>query len=989
MRREIFLKGNQSFSTTPGAVHPATSGYPGKATPSVTAHDAWNGYTLGTPFGTDQWCYSWGPHGTEHLIGFEPGPTLATFEEVKIETQFDTMQSGPNNWWYPPDNTAGPGLRMVLVARDGVTRLPGTYWYLGQSTPVSLNPVNDYNTQPSNGDVWSLTPVMEWTMTAHPEGGPWTLDDINNLIVGYQSVFYNGPNGKVYDQTQGSFFKMRVPYMKVTLTIEDLGGYIDNVRASTSYELRLMRRARNVIKPHGFIDQMPSAIGEKVYMTHPRGPSVTGEGWGTRLLERRAGLVLARTYEPEAFKCEDEVFDLRPYSCLGWGAYRIDMPWNPEIQGLALIDKGKSFTHSRNQDAWSPRPGDSVLYRVLAAYPNVSFHGLACSGGGDAVKCFRNYDTHQAGWATVGSAGTFTASQDTTVSMVEEQGYLSSSKLEYGAGGGAGGREKSLGALAAGRLHIQLLIKNTSIPTPASQNGEWYLHDDLATPNYWNNTTRTWDTSAVYNDIPSDDPYGEVIADSITIPAASTLDDGLIHYWDLDETSGTRADSVGAMTLTDTNTVTSAAGKNGTAASFTKENDEYLSTGVQVIPTNGDFTWCGWVKLAADLPDSNYAVMPFKTKTSTADQHGIYMEVWWSGPWHRLYNRRGYGTSVELGDNRGNWVFVVYTYDHSTTITRCKALGSATNSDVWSANSTADLGAATSDFIIGGNETAADMDGEIDEVAVYNRVLSDAEITALYAAGAGTFYPFEGSSYTVGVGRFSGNMGPVTLHTALFDVQYTDATVAGARPPQVVLDAAITREADVHKMDQVWGRELWSPDRGTAVVEVQPFWRAEDLPATVAAVKPLLHAQHGTLTWDALQFVPGATDKVRFERAVTGESTYQLDCNLTTSLTRAHVLRVWARWLGAEGWNEFGPYSLQLGYLITLAADDSVVETSSALGTVPDATTLPAGIQWSLTYKRDYLGIGYDPTPRYLDGYMRMWETRLNPLGELEALWRI
>jgi hypothetical protein len=272
---------------------------------------------------------------------------------------------------------------------------------------------------------------------------------------------------------------------------------------------------------------------------------------------------------------------------------------------------------------------------------------------------------------------------------------------------------------------------------------------------------------------------------------------------------------------------------------------------------------------------------------------------------------------------------------------------------------------------------------------MWNLKLTDAEITELYASGSGKFTPFagDGSSYTVGVGRFSGNMGPVTLHTALFDVQHSDTTVAGARTPSVTLDAEITREPDVHKMPHVWERELWTPERGTAVVEVQPFWRAEDLPAD--AVKPLLHAQNATDTWDAIQFVPNTTDNVRFERGVSGESTFQLDCPMTTSLTRLHVLRVWARWLGAEGWNEFSAYSLQLGFLITLAADETVVETGSTQGTLPDITTLPAQQQWSLTFERDYLGIGYDPTPRYLDGYMRMWETRLNPLSELEALWRI
>jgi hypothetical protein len=405
------------------------------------------------------------------------------------------------------------------------------------------------------------------------------------------------------------------------------------------------------------------------------------------------------------------------------------------------------------------------LYRVLEAYPNLSYHGLAVQGGGDVTKCNRNYDCQQTGWSTVSSSGDFSAAASTTVSMVEEQGYLSTSMLTYGAGGGKGGRERSLGAIGDGRLHLRLGIKNTSIPSPLTQNGEWYLRDTAAANKYWNNTTRTWvDAAPVYNAFPSDKPYGEVIVDSIPCPAAT---------------------------------------------------------------------------------------------------------------------------------------------------------------------------------------------------------------------------------YYIGVGRFSANMGPVTLHAGLVDVQFSDTTVAGARTPLVVLDTPLTRVAETHKMTHVYGRDLWVPERGTAIIEVQPFWRAEDL--TAAAVKPLLHAQHSdTLdTWDALQFVPNTTDNIRFERAIDGEVTYQLDCPMTVSLTRAHVLRAWVRWLGSDGWNEFGPNSVQVGYAVFLESDGSLVETNSILGTLdPAIESLSKLKQWRAAYQRNYLGIGCDET-RYLDGYVRMWETRRNPLYELEAIWKV
>jgi len=165
------------------------------------------------------------------------------------------------------------------------------------------------------------------------------------------------------------------------------------------------------------------------------------------------------------------------------------------------------------------------------------------------------------------------------------------------------------------------------------------------------------------------------------------------------------------------------------------------------------------------------------------------------------------------------------------------------------------------------------------------------------------------------------------------DVQHTDDTVAGARTPLVTLDAPITREADVHTMAQVWGRELFVHERGTHIFEGRPFWRAEDLPAD--AVKPLFHAQHTATDWDALQFVPktGTDDLIRFERALDGEATYRLDCPIAgIDLTRLHVLRAWVRYLGADGWKEYAPYSVEVGWAVFLKATGALVGTGSIVG---------------------------------------------------------
>jgi hypothetical protein len=86
--------------------------------------------------------------------------------------------------------------------------------------------------------------------------------------------------------------------------------------------------------------------------------------------------------------------------------------------------------------------------------------------------------------------------------------------------------------------------------------------------------------------------------------AASTLLDGLVSYWTLDEQSGTRVDSVGSNDLTDNNTVlASNRGPTGTVASLVAANDEYLTTTGLLDPLTGDISMFGWVKYA-DISNS-------------------------------------------------------------------------------------------------------------------------------------------------------------------------------------------------------------------------------------------------------------------------------------------------------------------------------------------------------------------------------------------------
>ena len=712
---------------------------------------------------------------TTGLVTVEPPPTLSLFRRVKLHCWMDYFGHGGNSWFFPgfpPGHPHGPRAKFAMRARDSSAILQlGSFFEVGYSgstgTPVGDRYCN--GNQPSCGTGYDGPIHMEHEMLSHPEGGVFSLEDMLSLQVGiYAEIAAPG-----WDNSM-SFARFRHFHFYVEVDVEDLGGYVVNVRNASSLELRLKRRARNRVTGRVPMDRAVGDVGSRAYLIHAKGPSVLPGGWGRRRLERRAGLVLKRRRYPETFEVEDEFFDLLPYACLAWAAYRIDGPWSPELQGLALVDKGAGYTHTRDQDAWSPRPGDGALMRLLEDSPNVSFHGLAAQGGGDVELVLRNYDMTLAGWSTVGSSGDFSVIQDMAVALVEEQGYRSSAKLSYGAGGGMGGRSRSLGTLprASGEIvHLRAVVKNSIIQDPVTQKAEVYLSRSgggLPSTEYWDDTARQWTTTPTYAAIPSSEPFGEVVMDAIPVDAAG----------------------------------------------------------------------------------------------------------------------------------------------------------------------------ATSD-----------------------------------------------PTYTIAIGRFSSNLLNVVVHAGILNVQRGGAAFGksyGARSPLVTLDAQLVRAADTHRManSATPSAEIWSYTRGVAMVEVRPYWRAAAIPQN--DVLPLLHARHGAGSYDALQFIAKdspTNDVVRFERAVSGQPTFQLDCAITgVELTRAHILRAWGRWLGSEGWKEFGPFSVEVGYAVFLEATGALLAQASTIG--------------RLTYEgdvatRDWVAIGSDESSRYADASIRTWETRRNPISGLEATWRL
>ena len=219
---------------------------------------------------------------------------------------------------------------------------------------------------------------------------------------------------------------------------------------------------------------------------------------------------------------------------------------------------------------------------------------------------------------------------------------------------------------------------------------------------------------------------------------SSTLTDGLQVYYRLEEASGTRDDVQEAMDLSDINTVTQAAGKLGNAASYDVANIERLDggTGSPVnFSGNQDFTLAAWVYVSSTASDRVIA-----SKDSSAGFRGYSMHYSNSPDRFRfIVSNDGTATTALDADNlgavsTGTWYYVVAWHDADADTINIQVDDGTADS---TAHSTGVNNPSGIKFTVGGIHNAGNYHGRIDEVGVWNRVLTSAERTELYNSGTG------------------------------------------------------------------------------------------------------------------------------------------------------------------------------------------------------------------------------------------------------------
>lgn len=232
-----------------------------------------------------------------------------------------------------------------------------------------------------------------------------------------------------------------------------------------------------------------------------------------------------------------------------------------------------------------------------------------------------------------------------------------------------------------------------------------------------------------------------------------SLHDGLVAYWKLDEASGTRVDATGrGNDLTDNNTVTQAAGKVSDAAQFTAANLEYLSRATNADLEMGDidFTICAWAYLDS-LVNSQIVA---KDTDSPSNSRDYTLDYFQAGPTQfRFYFVNGgqvkIATTTTETVTMSTWYFLVGWHD-ATADTVNIQLDNGTPHSAPTGGLAPQVSAA--EFRIGARPYTGFedyMNGRIDEVGIWKRVLTGNERNQLYKSGAGFSYPFLYPSFRV------------------------------------------------------------------------------------------------------------------------------------------------------------------------------------------------------------------------------------------------
>lgn len=219
----------------------------------------------------------------------------------------------------------------------------------------------------------------------------------------------------------------------------------------------------------------------------------------------------------------------------------------------------------------------------------------------------------------------------------------------------------------------------------------------------------------------------------------------LLSYYPLEESSGDRVDFWGSNDLADINTVGSTTGQIGDAASFVRANSETLRAANNGVLNLGDedFTIAFWGRLTAKTLPAQTFVSKFRPATDDRQYFVDYVEGGIDRFRFLVDSTGAGGTTIIEADNLGSpsagtWYFIVAWHDSSADTINIQI----NDGTIDSAAHTTGVFQGEATFSLGSYQDASDapteeLDGDIDEAAIWNRILTSTERSELYNSGSG------------------------------------------------------------------------------------------------------------------------------------------------------------------------------------------------------------------------------------------------------------